>query len=326
MGELIYLLVEDDCGNEGPAQAPQRFDRAALCQALLVSGCKPRHAAEAAEQAFQALAQRDAAATPPPEPAAGEEEEGEGLPSCSDKGPFQAIDQRSTVSLSQAEFEALMPSCMPPRDATRPLPAPDPLADLRVACSLQQRHLPATVLLCGTSGTGKSTLASLLAARLGITAVVSTDSLRHALRGLSGDAERHPLLWASTYDASASLPSSAAAGAAAVGAGGPDSVCRAGVAAYMAQRELVAPSAARLAAALAARSQPLLLEGAHLGAGLAVDLAARLPGVIPFLVHISNEAKHMERFAVRAKAMTLRPNGEYFGSIFVFLGPTKTKW
>ena len=35
--------------------------------------------------------------------------------------------------------------------------------------------------------------------------------------------------------------------------------------------------------------------------------------VVPFLVHISNEAKHVERFAVRSKAMTLRPDGGWVG-------------
>ena len=56
------------------------------------------------------------------------------------------------------------------------------------------------MLLCGTSGTGKSTLASLLAARLGVTTVISTDSIRHMLRGFQS-AEENPLLWLSTYEA-----------------------------------------------------------------------------------------------------------------------------
>ena len=54
------------------------------------------------------------------------------------------------------------------------------------------------VLLAGTSGTGKSTLAALLAARLGITTLLSTDSIRHMLRSFHSR-EEAPLLYASTY-------------------------------------------------------------------------------------------------------------------------------
>jgi len=57
-----------------------------------------------------------------------------------------------------------------------------------------------TVLLCGTSGTGKSTLASLLAGRLGVSSILSTDSVRHMLRGFAPE-ETAPLLWVSTYQA-----------------------------------------------------------------------------------------------------------------------------
>ena len=53
----------------------------------------------------------------------------------------------------------------------------------------------------GTSGTGKSTLASLLASRLGISTVLSTDSIRHIMRNfLSKD--KLSVLFASTYEAS----------------------------------------------------------------------------------------------------------------------------
>ena len=57
------------------------------------------------------------------------------------------------------------------------------------------------VLLAGTSGTGKSTLAGLLAARLGITTVLSTDNIRHMLRSFAAE-DQNPLLWASTYQVS----------------------------------------------------------------------------------------------------------------------------
>ena len=45
-------------------------------------------------------------------------------------------------------------------------------------CSVQERRRSICILLAGTSGTGKSTLAGLLASRLGITTLVSTDSVR----------------------------------------------------------------------------------------------------------------------------------------------------
>jgi 2-phosphoglycerate kinase len=43
------------------------------------------------------------------------------------------------------------------------------------------------------------------AARLGITTVVSTDSIRHMLRSFQPPQEA-PLLWASTYEAGEALP------------------------------------------------------------------------------------------------------------------------
>ena len=67
-----------------------------------------------------------------------------------------------------------------------------------VLCSIQEQRSSVAVLLAGTSGTGKSTLAGLLAARLGITTVLSTDNIRHMLRSFAAE-DQNPLLWASTY-------------------------------------------------------------------------------------------------------------------------------
>ena len=68
-------------------------------------------------------------------------------------------------------------------------------------CSIQEQRSSVAVLLAGTSGTGKSTLAGLLAARLGITTVLSTDNIRHMLRSFAAE-DQNPLLWASTYQVS----------------------------------------------------------------------------------------------------------------------------
>ena len=63
-----------------------------------------------------------------------------------------------------------------------------------------QSKINVIVLLAGTSGTGKSTLASLLGTRLGISTVLSTDSVRHVMRNFLKEAE-NPTLFCSTYEA-----------------------------------------------------------------------------------------------------------------------------
>jgi 2-phosphoglycerate kinase len=55
------------------------------------------------------------------------------------------------------------------------------------------------ILLAGTSGTGKSTLASLLGSRLGISTVLSTDTIRHIMRNFVSK-ENNKILFSSTYE------------------------------------------------------------------------------------------------------------------------------
>ena len=58
------------------------------------------------------------------------------------------------------------------------------------------------VLLAGTSGTGKSTLSSLLGSRLGISTVLSTDTIRHVMRNFVAK-DDDPIIFASTYETAA---------------------------------------------------------------------------------------------------------------------------
>ena len=74
------------------------------------------------------------------------------------------------------------------------------MKDFLVASLLMQSKINVIVLLAGTSGTGKSTLASLLGTRLGISTVLSTDSIRHVMRNFL-QAKNHPVLFCSTYEA-----------------------------------------------------------------------------------------------------------------------------
>ncbi|KAL2630116.1 hypothetical protein R1flu_014802, partial [Riccia fluitans] len=64
-------------------------------------------------------------------------------------------------------------------------------SELMLACRVREKRTSVTVLLCGTSRCGKLTLSSLLASRLGIIIVVSTDSVHHMMRSFVNEKENH---------------------------------------------------------------------------------------------------------------------------------------
>ncbi|XP_040862959.1 P-loop NTPase domain-containing protein LPA1 homolog 1 isoform X3 [Glycine max] len=207
---------------------------------------------------------------------------------------------------------------------------------------IRERKESVTVLLCGTSGCGKSTLSALLGSRLGITTVVSTDSIRHMMRSFANEKE-NPLLWASTYHAGECLDPVAVAEAKARRkakklAGVSHSVSKEDVTeghnssksdvrtlemssgptellspkqmaieGFKAQSEMVIDSLDRLITAWEERKESVVVEGVHLSLNFVMGLMKKHPSIIPFMIHITNEDKHLERFAVRAKYMTLDP-------------------
>lgn len=72
------------------------------------------------------------------------------------------------------------------------------------SCSSSSSSSSLIILISGSTGSGKSTLASQLATRLGISSVLSTDSIREALRNNPSAASAVPEVGKSTFDASAS--------------------------------------------------------------------------------------------------------------------------
>jgi len=65
-----------------------------------------------------------------------------------------------------------------------------------------------------------------------------------------------------------------------------------------------------------ARCESLIIEGVHLDTRLIMRLVKGHPTCIPFLMYISNEDKHRERFAIRSKYMTLDPKQNKYTKYF----------
>jgi 2-phosphoglycerate kinase len=107
--------------------------------------------------------------------------------------PVRVVSQ---VTTSVSALKDIMNYCFQLNNLMKP----DCLKDFLVASLLMQSKINVIVLLAGTSGTGKSTLASLLGTRLGISTVLSTDSVRHVMRNFLKE-EDNPTLFCSTYEA-----------------------------------------------------------------------------------------------------------------------------
>ncbi|ORY94208.1 hypothetical protein BCR43DRAFT_526577 [Syncephalastrum racemosum] len=187
------------------------------------------------------------------------------------------------------------------REALLPFHYTNPLTDLRVAWDIVHRNRSVCIILGGTSGCGKSTLASLLARRIGITTVLSTDHLRSLLRSFDSE-KKSNLLWASSYHAGEDLDTDNAT-----------------IAGYEAQSQLMFDTLDKMLTAFAERKESLVIEGVALSVDNIRKLAEKHPHCIPLVIYISNEHKHSERFAIRAKYMTVAPRAnkyiKYFDNI-----------
>jgi len=83
-----------------------------------------------------------------------------------------------TVSTSTSLFKYVLNKHLEKYNYSRP----EYLKDFHIASDLVMNKRHIIVLLAGASGTGKSTLASLLGSRLGISTVLSSDTIRHIMR------------------------------------------------------------------------------------------------------------------------------------------------
>ncbi|KAB1996998.1 hypothetical protein ES319_D13G270700v1 [Gossypium barbadense] len=365
MGEsakVLYIVVVDE-GEIGDETLSFRYTRPVLQGTLQLMGCKARHAFKISQRTFELITRKssynsllqEGSKTLNSDGLKGNTKKEDIHPSnfyraeagsCLVSGednrdksiPFELYKRRTSIVVKRKCFLDVVCQAL---DEYKYV-GPSERADLILACRIRERKKSITVLLCGTSGCGKSTLSALLASRLGITTVISTDSIRHMMRSFV-DEKENPLLWASTYHAGECLDPVAVAEAKAKkkakklagtaqsfpkgerADGSSASKCDAqpmesgsicteligpkqiAVEGFKAQSEMVIDSLDRLITAWEERKESVIIEGVHLSLTFVMGLMRKHPSIIPFMIYISNEDKHLERFAVRAKYMTLDP-------------------
>uniref|UniRef100_A0A166DH28 Uncharacterized protein n=1 Tax=Daucus carota subsp. sativus TaxID=79200 RepID=A0A166DH28_DAUCS len=223
MTKVLYVVVVDDVKKSEGIDESFRYTRAVLQSTLQLMGCKARHAFKISQRVFELMksecvgdasvsaglliSESDALKMCPPR------ENSCSTNQFSDKTskgnhlvlevdnkrksqPFESYKKRTTIVVKRKTFLDVVCEAL----AEYKYLGPNQRADLVLACRIRERKESITVLLCGTSGCGKSTLSALLGSRLGITTVISTDSIRHMMRSFV-DEKENPLLWASTYHA-----------------------------------------------------------------------------------------------------------------------------
>ena len=167
---------------------------------------------------------------------------------------------------------------------------------LRRLQELQELDLPVIVLIGGSTGTGKSTVAAEVARRLGITRVASTDFIRQTMRAFFSP-EFMPTIHHSSFEAGAALDEEVTGDPTIVG--------------FVEQcRHVCVGVDAAIHRALT-EGWSMVLEGVHLVPGMVTgEVQGAL--VVHVVLEIADEGSHRLHFHVRDSATGgLRPMAKY---------------
>lgn len=163
--------------------------------------------------------------------------------------------------------------------------------------------VPLVILVGGTTGVGKSTVATQLAARLGITRVISTDAIREVLRAVFSR-ELMPTLYVSSFSAGSAmrvpLPRSA------------DEV----ILGFQEQVKAVSVGIKALIARALEEGTDIIVEGAHVVPGFLEgwEQDFKEAVLVPIVITVTDEKLHRTHFHLRAMETRARPDDRYLNS------------
>jgi 2-phosphoglycerate kinase len=162
--------------------------------------------------------------------------------------------------------------------------------------NLRRLDRPVVVLLGGVTGVGKSTVATQLATRLGITRVIATDQVRQVVRAFFSR-EFMPAVHYSSFDASLALRDPAP---------GPSGV----VEGFLRQAHDIAPGIDAIVERAVSEHSQVVIEGIHVMPEIPSARLRERAITVQALLAVGDEEAHRERFEARA-AQAPRPAARY---------------
>ncbi len=164
---------------------------------------------------------------------------------------------------------------------------------------VEHLDVPVVILIGGATGVGKSTIATQLAARLGIVRVVATDAIREVMRAMLSP-QLMPTLHMSSFQADRALrePPTRSADALVMG--------------FREQTAAVSVGIDALIERAATEGTSIVIEGAHVVPGFFdVETHGDRVLAVPFIIGIDDEERHRSHFAAREDAVASRPATRY---------------